>query len=226
LKNNQFEFEQVLETYGDALWRLTLMYEQEYNRRKDLYQEILVAIWKALPNFEQRSSIKTYVFRIAQNRGITFKNRTVRTDIYKSLNFETESENVGPEERLIKNEELKNLTNAISKLSLPLRQVIILHIWNRLSLNIGGIYSHKRYLELLFDHSIKKKRTAIFVFILTVLNLPFYMVLFLAGHISAVILISATGILIIYTVWSVWYYQTACSSIEHYREKLRKITDQ
>jgi len=100
------------------------------------------------------------------------------------------------------------------------------NIWNRFSLNIEGIYSHKRYLELLFDHSIKKKRTAIFVFILTVLNLPFYMVLFLAGHISAVILISATGLLIIYTVWSAWYYQTACSSIEHYRERLRKITDQ
>lgn len=126
MKRNQLEFEQVLETYGDSLWRLTLMYVQEYNRRKDLYQEILIAIWKALPNFEQRSSLKTYVFRIAQNRGITFRNRSARTDIFSSLNFEPGSENFGPEESLIRNEEQENLKNAVLQLSLPLRQVILL----------------------------------------------------------------------------------------------------
>lgn len=126
LKSNQLEFEQVLETYGDSLWRLTLIYEQEYNSRKDLYQEILVAIWKALPNFEERSSIKTYVFRIAHNRGITFRNKSTRTDIFSSLNFEPGSEHYGPQERLIKNEEQENLQNAVLKLSQPLRQVVLL----------------------------------------------------------------------------------------------------
>lgn len=51
------KFEQVLELYGDSLWRFTIAYEREYYRRKDLYQEILVAIWKALPKFVQKSSI-------------------------------------------------------------------------------------------------------------------------------------------------------------------------
>jgi RNA polymerase sigma factor (sigma-70 family) len=133
------EFEQVLETYGDSLWRLTLMYELEYNRRKDLYQEILIAIWKALPNFENRSSIKTYVFRIGHNRGITFRNRSVRTDIFKSLNVEPDSEYPGPEDRLIRNEEYVNLSRAISQLSFPLRQVIILHIEGQSNKEISDI---------------------------------------------------------------------------------------
>lgn len=128
MKRNQLEFEQVLETYGDSLWRLTLMYEQEFNRRKDLYQEILIAIWKALPNFEHRSSIKTYVFRIAQNRGITFRNRSARADIIKRLNFDPGSETPGPEERIIRNEEHTHLMRAVSRLSFPLRQVILFHI--------------------------------------------------------------------------------------------------
>ena len=126
LESSQLEFEQVLKTYGDSLWRFTLMYEQEYNRRKDLYQEILVAIWKALPNFEQKSSIKTYVFRIAHNRGITFRNRSARSDIFSTLNFEPGSENIGPQELLIKEEEQDNLKKAVLELSPSLRQVVLL----------------------------------------------------------------------------------------------------
>ena len=120
------EFEQVLETYGDSIWRLTFIYEQEYHKRKDLYQEILIALWKALPKFEQRSSIKTYVFRIAHNRGITFRNRSAHTDIVSTLNFEPDSEHAGPQERLIKNEEQENLKNAVLQLSPALRQVVLL----------------------------------------------------------------------------------------------------
>ncbi len=133
------EFEKVLETYGDSIWRLTLIYEQEYNSRKDLYQEILIAIWKALPNFEHRSSIKTYIFRIAQNRGITFRNKSVRTDIFKSLNVEPGSEDPDPEDRLIRNEEQNNLSKIISRLSFPLRQVIILHIEGQSNKEISDI---------------------------------------------------------------------------------------
>lgn len=139
MKSSQLEFEQVLETHGDSLWRLTLLYEQEYNKRKDLYQEILVAVWKALPNFEQRSNIKTYVFRIAQNRGITFRNRSIRTGIFKSLNFELSSENPGPEERLIRNEEQNDLSRAISQLSFPLRQVMIFHIEGQSNKEISDV---------------------------------------------------------------------------------------
>jgi small-conductance mechanosensitive channel len=101
------------------------------------------------------------------------------------------------------------------------------NVWNRFSLNIDETYSHMRYLKLLFDHSIRKRKTAIFVFSLTILNLSFYIVLILTGYISfsTDAIIKITGLLIIYTVWSAWYYQAASSNIKHYQEKLRKITD-
>lgn len=120
------EFKQVLELYGDSLWRFTLTYEHEYHRRKDLYQEILVAVWKALPKFEGRSSIKTYVFRIAHNRGITFRNRAARSDIFSPLTVEPGSESVNPQEGIIKDEEQMILKQAVMQLSPSLRQVVLL----------------------------------------------------------------------------------------------------
>jgi RNA polymerase sigma-70 factor (ECF subfamily) len=38
----------------------------------DLMQDILLAIWRALPRFRGDASERTFVFRIAHNRGCTF----------------------------------------------------------------------------------------------------------------------------------------------------------
>jgi RNA polymerase sigma-70 factor, ECF subfamily len=60
-------FRQLLREHGPALQRLTLGYEAASEARRDLQQEIHVALWRALPSFEGRSSLKTWVFRIAHN---------------------------------------------------------------------------------------------------------------------------------------------------------------
>lgn len=103
------------------------------------------------------------------------------------------------------------------------------NFWNRSSLKRADSFSHTQYLKLLFDESLKKRRTAVFVLVLTIVNLVYYTVLFLTGYISLTntnLIAGATGILIIYTVWSMWYYQIASSNIEYYRKELRKVTDQ
>jgi RNA polymerase sigma-70 factor, ECF subfamily len=68
-------FEEVLSVHGDALWRLTSGYARQPADREDLYQEILVAMWGALPRFRGESSLRTFVFRVAHNRGMTFRGR-------------------------------------------------------------------------------------------------------------------------------------------------------
>jgi RNA polymerase sigma-70 factor (ECF subfamily) len=60
-------FRELLREHGPALQRLTLGYEAAPDARRDLQQEIHVALWRALPGFEGRSSLKTWVFRIAHN---------------------------------------------------------------------------------------------------------------------------------------------------------------
>lgn len=58
---------EVIEVYGSALQRVARSYEHDVSLQQDLVQEVLIAIARALPSFEQRSSLRTFVFRVAHN---------------------------------------------------------------------------------------------------------------------------------------------------------------
>ncbi len=57
----------TIEAFGPTLGRLARGYEADPERRRDLHQEILVALWRALPGFEARSALRTFVLRVAHN---------------------------------------------------------------------------------------------------------------------------------------------------------------
>jgi RNA polymerase sigma-70 factor (ECF subfamily) len=64
-------FDRLLREHGPALSRLAFGYEKRAAAREELMQEIALAIWQALPRFRGDCSERTFVFRIAHNRGIT-----------------------------------------------------------------------------------------------------------------------------------------------------------
>jgi RNA polymerase sigma-70 factor (ECF subfamily) len=62
------DFEECLRSHGPALWRVIGTYAPAGAERDDLAQEVLLAVWKALPRFRGESSARTFVLRIAHNR--------------------------------------------------------------------------------------------------------------------------------------------------------------
>lgn len=54
--------------HGPALWRVIASYAPTGAERDDLAQEVMLAIWKALPRFRGESSPRTFLLRIAHNR--------------------------------------------------------------------------------------------------------------------------------------------------------------
>jgi hypothetical protein len=50
---------------GTALDRLARAYEVDPDKRRDLLQEIHVALWQSFENFKGRCSLKTWVYRVA-----------------------------------------------------------------------------------------------------------------------------------------------------------------
>src|SRR5262245_1602722 len=53
--------------FGPALERLARAYERDQDRRRDLLQEIHVALWRSLARFDGRCSLRTWVYRVAHN---------------------------------------------------------------------------------------------------------------------------------------------------------------
>jgi RNA polymerase sigma-70 factor (ECF subfamily) len=60
-------YSEVAAEYGGALERLARAYERDADRRRDLLQEIHVALWRSLARFDGRCSMRTWVYRVAHN---------------------------------------------------------------------------------------------------------------------------------------------------------------
>lgn len=64
------DFDEVFAEFSPALARMAASYAPPGPAREDLNQEILMALWQAIPRFEGASSLRTFVFRVAHNQCI------------------------------------------------------------------------------------------------------------------------------------------------------------
>lgn len=120
-------FDEVLRLHGAALRRVAGVYEIDAARREDLFQDICLAIWQALPRFEARASVRTFVFRIAHNRGLThrWKHRAAgQTDLDEAA--ASPHPGPDPEAAAVSRERGSRLREAVAGLSLGHRQAITL----------------------------------------------------------------------------------------------------
>ncbi len=64
-------FRAIAVEHGPALRRFARGFEADGARQEDLVQDVLLAIWRALPAFEGRASLRTWVYRIAHNVAVS-----------------------------------------------------------------------------------------------------------------------------------------------------------
>jgi RNA polymerase sigma-70 factor (ECF subfamily) len=74
-ESREARYARLLRKHGPALRRAAAGYEVDPARREDLFQDICLAVWQALPRFRGDASERTFLFRIAHNRGLTHRAR-------------------------------------------------------------------------------------------------------------------------------------------------------
>lgn len=119
-------FERIVAEYGPLITRIAMTYEADANLREDLVQQILLAVWQALPSYRGDSSLKTFIARIAQNRAISYVAREVRRPPTAEVSDTLEDDEPNPEESAITTNEREALIAATHRLPLPQRQVIFM----------------------------------------------------------------------------------------------------
>lgn len=76
-QDRQKRFEQILESNKRRLAAIARSYAPT-DDFEDLYQEILLQIWKSLDTFEGRAVLDTWVYRVAINTAITYRWKSIQ----------------------------------------------------------------------------------------------------------------------------------------------------
>ena len=68
---NEAAFERLAERYERKVYRLCCSIMRDPDQAADAAQESLLRVWKALPTFDQRASLSTWIYTITRNRCLT-----------------------------------------------------------------------------------------------------------------------------------------------------------
>ena len=72
-------FLKIIEENQGIIYKVCKMYRDTKEDQEDLFQEIVLQLWKAFPNFRKESKISSWMYRIALNTAIAIfrKNKIV-----------------------------------------------------------------------------------------------------------------------------------------------------
>jgi RNA polymerase sigma factor (sigma-70 family) len=116
----------VTSGFTGLISRIALSYEADGALRLELIQDILLAIWIALPNYRGDAALKTFVASIAQKRSISHVTKRAREPRQVELPPDLVSSALTPDEIALRNDQKKQLVDSIQRLPLPQREAIVL----------------------------------------------------------------------------------------------------
>ena len=142
--------------------RICFIYGQSFEDREDLFQEIVLAIWKSMPKFKKQSSVHTWTYRIALNVSIRYAQRSVKEKlkIKKAEHAEiinNTSERNEVEDNLERKEILGHVQSFIKKLKEPDKTLMLLYLENFCMKDISDILGISENALSVRIHRVKKR---------------------------------------------------------------------
>jgi len=122
---------QWMQAYGDAILRTCFVYLSNVQDAEDATQDTFLKAWKAMDQFEERNgaSEKTWLLKIAINTCHDY----LRSKWFRRVDREKALEDL-PARYLITEDEDISLTLDIMRLPEKLKQVVLLHYFQRMTL--------------------------------------------------------------------------------------------
>lgn len=90
-------FEALVHRYDNKVMAIASSFTNDPDDTKDIYQDVFLRVFRALPGFEFRSEFSTWLFRVVTNVCITYKSRN-RTRTFTSIEEEVEGYQLRAEE--------------------------------------------------------------------------------------------------------------------------------
>jgi RNA polymerase sigma-70 factor (ECF subfamily) len=137
---HQAAYQELLRRYIAPLQRLASAYARSPTEREDLFQEIALALWTALPGFRGDSSERTWLYRVAHNTAIRFTTKMTRRARHEQPHDAPDPvSHANPESGAIESQQRQLLWRAVHELPLLDRQLVVLHLEGLSAADITGI---------------------------------------------------------------------------------------
>jgi RNA polymerase sigma factor (sigma-70 family) len=128
-KELEFLFLNVFKTNKDRIFRICFSYSNNVDDAKDLFQEVVLNIWKSLPSFNGKSNINTWIYRVTLNVCLRAKEfAEKRQKLFVKLESLEFNNIVGAFNPTDHDEQFLKLTECIKKLEGIEKTIILLHL--------------------------------------------------------------------------------------------------
>lgn len=146
-EGNGQAFEQLVGRYDRQVLSLALSYTRNGEDAKDVYQEVFLRVYRALPKFKFESQFSTWLFRVATNVCLTYRQRSAR-HVHTSIESAFDSEE-GPS---------KSLTESLTDDRSADRQMLDSEIGGRVERAMDALSPQQKMVFVLKHHHGMKLR--------------------------------------------------------------------
>lgn len=132
-------FAAVVDRYGPAIRRVAEGLERDPARREELVQDVLLAVWTALPGFRDEANLRTWVLRIAHNRGASHVATRVRDRSTPVAETPDSTEAADLEDAVEQARQRARLARLVRELPVPDRLLMLLYLEGLTAKEIGEV---------------------------------------------------------------------------------------
>jgi len=150
------EFIQIITDNQGIIHKVCSIYCDLEEDRRDLFQEIIVQLWKSYSSFRNESKFSTWMYRVALNTAITSFKKDKRQPDKTGISFET----LQVAEEIYDNqteEQIRLLHHAVSRLTVIEKSIILLFLEDKKYEEIAEITGITQNYVRVKMNRIKKK---------------------------------------------------------------------
>lgn len=123
-KEAEREFIELIEKHSRLIYKVCFMYASDNDKLNDLYQEVLINLWRSHDAFRGNATYSTWIYRIGLNTCISYIRQKKRRPLLIPLGVELE--NIAEQKN--NREELRELYRLINQLSKIEKAIVLLYL--------------------------------------------------------------------------------------------------
>jgi RNA polymerase sigma-70 factor (ECF subfamily) len=151
------EFIDLIEQNQGLIHKVCRCYCNSSEDRRDLFQEILLQLWRSFDSFRREAGISTWIYRVALNTAISGLRHRKRNPPEESLGELDAIGNAASGNDWMEEEPLRRLHEAISALSGVDKALLMLHLDEKSYDEIGSLFGMSSNRVGVKLHRIKAK---------------------------------------------------------------------